>query len=1061
MTCEFETSASSAVPRELSILYIPDAVPIPWNDATSSLYGVGIAAINNGLNVFVEPYNNMAIGDVVEVYWDTSSGVPEGRIDVTSNNINKQLELNLPETYFTEGDFQPFYRVRRISGSIINSDVRNIRVKLSSPGGKDPDPSTPNNENLSAPQLPDGLHYVNAELAAQGIDITIAPYPNMGAYDHIDFSWGGQRLSYTVQPQEVGKKLTVSVTELDILTAGDGSIMLMYQVIDAGANRSDGWSLVTTVDVYAADSQLDAPIVKDAVNDILNIGDLNGNDTVVQVLVTTSNFKVGDTVSLFWKGWAAAGGSIDWDVSKVVTNAPSLMEFTVPYSIVTETAQGYAVVFYSLKKSDSTEQTSRRAQIQIVGTEDRLPPPTVVESVNGVLSAEVPQATVVISAYPGMAKDDRVDMVWEGNTSGVYFDWIQITSETVNHTLTFLVPSTQIAKNSNVMVGYTVTRANGNPEASEKLSLLIGEHNMLPAPIIDEAIGTQLNPANVPNGATVRVPATAALQTGDLVIIRWAGTVGAGSKSFEQTISSSGSGQDLIVITSFELIQANVGHTITLDYEVRRATGVAETSPAAVYDVSTEVNTGTLKVMGARSNNSNFRGEESGGQRLVALDSDSLEPVDAIWRYEGETQTVSGTSFRDTHPECLLHVSTATDQVTLNATNLCGNMKAFVARLNAGNVVAWGDEKSGGKPSGTISSMTDIVALAGNHDAFAALRGNGSVVAWGNNGGSVPTNIAIMSDIVQVTGSKSDGLYPRNSSAAFAALRSDGHVVAWGDAASGGNVPNDIAVLDDITEVIGSKAVFVARRANGHVIAWGNAAYGGAVPSDIASMSDIVTICGGYDRVAALRANGHVVAWGQGDVPADIAMMDDIVAITSNESGFAARRSNGSVIAWGGSSITVPSAIAERTDVILVAASINSFATLHSDGSVSAWGSSDLGGEVPLSIQALTDVVALTGNLYGGFAVLRANGTVMAWGEAPLGGDTTSVSSELYDIRAVYGSGQAFAALRSDGHVVTWGLASYGGDNSSVSNSLNGFVSYEATPTSRGIAQQLKDVTEF
>ncbi|CDF83085.1 hypothetical protein PKB_1727 [Pseudomonas knackmussii B13] len=141
---------------DYSPLNIPDAVPIPYDTPASPLYGVGLAALNDGLKVFVDPYVGMRLGDRVEVYWDDSD-TPFAFVDVDEANLNNVLALTLDASLFINGDFHPRYEIVRESATVAVSPSRDIRVILSLPGGPDPDPSTPHNENLAAPIVPDDI----------------------------------------------------------------------------------------------------------------------------------------------------------------------------------------------------------------------------------------------------------------------------------------------------------------------------------------------------------------------------------------------------------------------------------------------------------------------------------------------------------------------------------------------------------------------------------------------------------------------------------------------------------------------------------------------------------------------------------------------------------------------------------------------------------------------------------------------------------------------------------------------------------------------------------------
>ncbi|WP_160286292.1 Kelch repeat-containing protein [Pseudomonas knackmussii] len=689
---------------DYSPLNIPDAVPIPYDTPASPLYGVGLAALNDGLKVFVDPYVGMRLGDRVEVYWDDSD-TPFAFVDVDEANLNNVLALTLDASLFINGDFHPRYEIVRESATVAVSPSRDIRVILSLPGGPDPDPSTPHNENLAAPLVPDDIlqNGVDASQAAQGVPVTIEPYLNMGEYDRIDFSWGGQRRTRYVMPGEPGSAITFTIEEVQILAAGDGSIQLMYQVIDAAANRSAGWSLVTVLDVFVQGAVLDEPIVDKATDGVLQLADLNGEDALVKVLATSENFSVGNTVELTWAGTTEAGEPRDYSATQTVAAVPGEIEFQVPYADVAAIVQGNAVVSYVLHKGAGNDLQSRRTQVQVLGSTQQLPAPmvreasgdslaadtaqatvdiaayagmaagdlvtlywqgltadgiplpyseektisgggvgktvtftlpganyvepldggsvtlyysvtgqsgtseserlqlnvgsaaaslpapTVREAVNNVLAADVLQATVDIQPYPDMAANDRVDLYWVGNVSGEFTDWLPVSSATVGHVLNFTVYPESIEPNSSADVSYSVTRAAGGVEASAVLHLGIGEVLPLPAPTIDQAVDDLLDPADVPNGATVRIAAAANLEAGDMVTVHWIGTSGAGSIDIDHPVSGGQVGKDITVVVPLAVVQANAGNSIQLSYDIARFSGGIETSPVSIYRIGESV----------------------------------------------------------------------------------------------------------------------------------------------------------------------------------------------------------------------------------------------------------------------------------------------------------------------------------------------------------------------------------------------------------------------------------------------------------------------------------------
>lgn len=471
------------------------------------------------------------------------------------------------------------------------------------------------------------------------------------------------------------------------------------------------------------------------------------------------------------------------------------------------------------------------------------------------------------------------------------------------------------------------------------------------APVIVEAEDGKLDPAKVPQGATVRIGAEALIKVGDKVVLQWRGNPGPGTQVLEKTATADG---QLELIAPHALVLANDGALVQLDYSiVRQAGGTDGPSATAAYDVKSDLVTGSLRVMGARWSRGSYRA--SGNWRLLsALDANTGKPLAAQWQYAGDTGwSAPSTTWRDTDPSRLLRVQTANDLVILNTPNLIGNgvdttttgEAAFVAHRDSGDMIGWGNPGYGGSIPSSIITMNDINEVSCTGSAFAGRTHSGQVVAWGNaaQGGVSPVPSRTYT---QVCG----------NSVAFAAINDLGAVVAWGTAAAGATVPDPIKVLTDLRSLAVTGTAFAAIRQAGEVVAWGNASYGGTLDSIIGGFTDIVHVVSTWQSFAALRGNGHVVAWG-------------------------------GVEGTGG---VVPPAIAALDDIIQVAGSSKAFAALRKTGQVVAWGLAAVGGTLSAEVEQLTNVIALYANSHG-FAALTADSRVITWGQAAGGGDNTSV----------------------------------------------------------------------
>lgn len=778
-----------------------------------------------------------------------------------------------------------------------------------------------------------------------------------------------------------------------------------------------------------------------------------------------------DLLTLIWEATRPGGGIVYYEDPRPVGDVPE--DEPVLRNVSNAEIQRFdglkVSVFYTVANDDEATFNVRESlpfEMQVGEVQPLFVTPRVEEAVPGTSlidpEAVPPLGCKLIVPYLQTQPEDLVNYRWRGTGSnGSTSGSLRLTAQTAGREVPLTVPKQFVTNNLNrrIVIDYFIVRDGKTLGYSFPLTLRVGNALLdFDPPSIDGARGDQIDASAVPAvGATVRLAAAYGLRVGDSGEIRWIGVAGGGTAIVPFRVESGEAGRDKLISVPQSVVLANVGREISLDCTVVRQAGGRQYSRVAVYDVRASLGTGRLLVMGARSRG-NYQMYGGGTAWLTALDATTRQPVKAWWRYNGEEGEVSGTTFRDTRPDRLLHVRISDDQVTINPQNLCGNGNfnsephlnnaAFAARTERGALVAWGKPDRGGNLGGTLPAISDAVSLSACGYGFAARQASGAVVAWGlrGNGGDVPELISLLRDIVAVSG----------NGYAFVALRRDGSLVAWGDSDNGATLPETKVAMEDVVKVIGNLSSFVALLANGSVIAWGNQCFGGNVPESIAVLTDIVDIVANAYAFAALRANGAVVMWGSswyvGPLPTEIEMLTDITELTSTYRAFAARLSDNSVVAWGHGSWggSVPEPIAERTDIRTVTGCNGSFVALLESGRVVGWGNL----AIPQRVAVLIDIVQVVG---GGvaFAALRANGTVVAWGVADRGGEIPeAIAARLINVRAIYGNTHAFAALTSSGEVVTWGSGPAGGNSDAVADQINGKIFYEATALSRGLGMR-------
>lgn len=1103
----------------LASLHIPTAVGVPFGDVDTKLYAVGLNAVNGGLKVFVERYPRMLEGDYIEVFWSGST-TPAVYTTVDEYNLNTRVGLNIPESEIQSGRLAPYYRLTAASSTEATSPSRNIWVKLDIPGGTNPEPAKQENRNLAAPIVPPDVAQsgVNKARAQSGVEITIQPYPNMAEYDRIEFWWGGQRIWVLVQPDDVGHPVRFTVSEKTILTAGDGEIVLHYQLIDAALNFSDGWSLSTKIKVTASSTLLAAPLVDGAIDGVVDLTALAGRDVNVQILALSSPFAKGDVIELLWAGRGADGGEVNYSASLLLQNVPQVPHFLIPYAKVAAIAQGVAIVSYVLRKPDGTELPSLRTQVSIKGQALSLAAPVVIQENSGRLAYDLSSATVRIAPYASMAQGNEVTLIWAGQRSDgqptYYSSSVILTQNAVGRDVLFEVPGMEIAALTGgaVDVYYQVkatlvTEVPAQQSAHLKLQVT-GNVVLLPTPTVPSAEGDRLAPAL--SYADVLVPAYPGINIGDDVQLLWIGDL-TGLYTDRQTVETRT--QEIFGVSLRvygENIIGNLDHYITVSYTVmRNGSQFGRSASLRLRVGAAQVMLPAPRVDEAQGNilitadvpTSGASVRISAAARLIAGDSGTLH-----WR----GQTAAGLTdipftVSQTDQDVVVKVpqavvaanngTTITVDYTINRAGgpLTSQSASYEVRASSktGRLIVMGARSRTGRDR----KMRDVPHLLGQswltaldahaHQPMEALwrylsQGNNEAIAGSRFLDTRPTEVLevqALGDRVQIrprnlTGSGQIAYDGYLTQGAFAAQRDNGSLVVWGHQNSGGSFPLNSAIpgLTDITDVIPNDRAFAALRRTGQVVVWGEAGNGGSFPdsSIIAGLTDIVQVVPTRFAFAARRENGAVIAWGHptlgGNIPANsgISSLTDIVDIVANGHAFAALRKTGQVVAWGeainGGSIPADSGISSLTDIVQVVSSSRAFAALRKSGQAVAWGNSASGGNIPANsgVSSLTDITQIVGGA-SAFAALRSNGSVVAWGNPETNGNIPPNSgiSGLTDINKVVSNWQTFVALRDTGNIVAWGPYEYGGIIPASISSLSDIV--EVLPSYYAFAARRKN----
>ncbi|VVE45749.1 hypothetical protein PPN31114_04403 [Pandoraea pneumonica] len=529
-------------------------------------------------------------GDVFRLYWGIEGDVVDVIIGEDPNAPMRTIRAPVPKVIEAgEGDIEVWYeRVSPFDEVPVPSPRTTVRVKITVPGGFDPDQTTPINENLAPAILPPGP--IQKPIPAQGLPVTILAWENMAEGDRLILRWGSQ--SVPVPPldaSQVGQDLVVMVSEQVIDDAGDSENMpVSYDIRDIVNNWSK-WAPNAYIEVDVGGSNYMAPDVNELVGDELDFDALNGGDATA-VVIRNADMAAGDSVELTFEGHAFGGHDVTYTDTKTLT-ANSLL-FPLPNDVLGQAVPGQGSVYYRVSGAGGVAKgRSSRTSFTMTGTPVSLPAPGVREAVGGTLDPAnaANGATVDIAAWAGMAVGDTVTMHWVGTNAGgapvSYTDYRSLDTGDVGNTVTFLVPYNNIAAfaGGRADVYYTVQAGQGSRE-SQHLPLNVLAIVQLAPPFVGGEVGGELDPELVPDGASLTMPAWPEMTPGDSVTWFWLGTSAGGQATGTITVTEVGPVTVTVPRGVIE-INANGGDTVSALYEITRVGGTSLTSLARVFKV--------------------------------------------------------------------------------------------------------------------------------------------------------------------------------------------------------------------------------------------------------------------------------------------------------------------------------------------------------------------------------------------------------------------------------------------------------------------------------------------
>ncbi len=551
--------------------------------------GINIAAVEGdpaGVFCSINAYQSMQAGDRIDVHWGVDH---KYLIEVQPDQVDEPLFFYLPRAFIVRGWVEVWYQLNRMGESVPDDPSISLRllVKLDRPGGRDTRPHDPiGHSELKFVQFPPELDLVDAEWAINGVPMGIQTYPFIAAHDSITVQWGRIFLPphLVTQEQAEGREpIIITADQATILAAGDSNALRVhYDVHDEVWNYAERYSQYTTVAVDAGTSRLEAPIIKESNNGIIDLEQLGKKDVTVQIHITTTDFEIDDSLIMTFIGTPNTGRPLVHTQQATLTNIPSILELPVPYAFMRAIAMGSADAFYVLnKKNNGPSLPSKHAFASVIGQITLLPEPVIREALGNTLEPVEPMATVDIS-YLGMVSGDYINLIWLGTRASgqPYLHEAQHTvtaNEAKEKLVTMYVGGEHIRtlENGTLDLSYRVanddTDVYGISHSEHALVRVESIRAELPVPIVLEADPPNiLDPSKVHNFVTVLVDYRG-MAKDDMLTCDWVGAGPGGSYRDSVPITAPTVGQPIRFRVDAQVVIANIGLYVKVRYALWRA----------------------------------------------------------------------------------------------------------------------------------------------------------------------------------------------------------------------------------------------------------------------------------------------------------------------------------------------------------------------------------------------------------------------------------------------------------------------------------------------------------
>lgn len=352
---------------------------------------------------------------------------------------------------------------------------------------------------------------------------------------------------------------------------------------------------------------------------------------------------------------------------------------------------------------------------------------------------------------------------------------------------------------------------------------------------------------------------------------------------------------------------------------------------------------------------------------------------------------------------------------------LAGGANESCALMVNGTVQCWGGNNIGQLGNGTttlnsttpvaVSGIVNAIQIATGNDHSCAALASGAVQCWGSNvsgelGNGTNSNSALPVTVLGI----SQATWVAVGSYHSCAVLSNGTVQCWGRNLEGelgngttidSNIPVTVEGISNAKTVVSDSTHSCALLRDGKIQCWGYGFFGqlgngtnnviNPMPVTVSGITNATAIAVGGNHSCALLSDQTVLCWGHGQL--NIAQTSD--GTNQNDT-------------------AIPVAINGLTSVIALSIGGGTYnCALINDGTLKCWGSIISGGKTPsfilstptpTNIPSIANAVAVSVALYGACTLIN-DGTVQCWGAHPLGDGTNNDSSTPVTVSGSNGQG--------------------------------------------------------